>query len=284
MAVDRNLLFAPGSEGDGDHTARYALRRVGDIVPTQRSVGCPFPGEPVKLESSRSRMHAGWDRSRRAAPSGPRSGMLLGRPLAAGSMNDVTRILSAVEQGENGAPEQLLPLVYDELRKLAAARLASEAPGQTLDATALVHEAYMRLVGSASDRTFANRKHFFVAASEAMRRILVENARRKGAPSAAAVCGAWNWKVTPSRARSATNVCSPWTRPWSASPRSSRRRQSCSNCTRSVASASPRRRRCWAFHQRPRTAGGPMRGPGSARRSRKKKIREREAFGRLMAH
>ncbi len=106
--------------------------------------------------------------------------MLLGRPLAAGSMNDVTRILSAVEQGENGAPEQLLPLVYDELRKLAAARLASEAPGQTLDATALVHEAYMRLVGSASDRTFANRKHFFVAASEAMRRILVENARRKG--------------------------------------------------------------------------------------------------------
>ncbi len=95
-------------------------------------------------------------------------------------MDDVTRILSAVEQGETGAPEQLLPLVYDELRKLAAARMASEAPGQTLDATALVHEAYMRLVGSATDRTFANRKHFFVAASEAMRRILVENARRKG--------------------------------------------------------------------------------------------------------
>jgi RNA polymerase sigma factor (TIGR02999 family) len=95
-------------------------------------------------------------------------------------MDDVTRILSAVEQGEIGAPEQLLPLVYDELRKLAAARMASEAPGQTLDATALVHEAYMRLVGSATDRTFANRKHFFVAASEAMRRILVENARRKG--------------------------------------------------------------------------------------------------------
>jgi RNA polymerase sigma factor (TIGR02999 family) len=102
-----------------------------------------------------------------------------GRPPAAGLMNDLTRILSAVEQGETGAPEQLLPLVYDELRRLAAARLASEAPGQTLDATALVHEAYMRLVGSPSDRTFANRKHFFVAASEAMRRILVENARRK---------------------------------------------------------------------------------------------------------
>jgi RNA polymerase sigma factor (TIGR02999 family) len=95
-------------------------------------------------------------------------------------MDEITRILSAVEQGDSRAPEQLLPLVYDELRKLAAARMASEAPGQTLDATALVHEAYMRLVGSATDRTFANRKHFFVAASEAMRRILVENARRKG--------------------------------------------------------------------------------------------------------
>jgi RNA polymerase sigma factor (TIGR02999 family) len=95
-------------------------------------------------------------------------------------MDDVTRILSAVEQGDTGAPARLLPLVYDELRRLAAARMASESPGQTLDATALVHEAYMRLVGSANDRTFANRKHFFVAASEAMRRILVENARRKG--------------------------------------------------------------------------------------------------------
>ena len=95
-------------------------------------------------------------------------------------MDDVTRILSAVDRGDTAAAEQLLPLVYDELRKLAAARLASEAPGQTLDATALVHEAYLRLVGPANDHAFANRKHFFVAASEAMRRILVENARRKG--------------------------------------------------------------------------------------------------------
>ena len=94
-------------------------------------------------------------------------------------MDEVTRILSAVEQGDTEAPEQLLPLVYDELRRLAAARLAHEAPGQTLDATALVHEAYMRLVGPANGGGFANRKHFFVAASEAMRRILVENARRK---------------------------------------------------------------------------------------------------------
>jgi RNA polymerase sigma factor (TIGR02999 family) len=94
-------------------------------------------------------------------------------------MSEVSRILSAVEQGDARAAEQLLPLVYDELRKLAAARMAGEAPGQTLDATALVHEAYLRLVGPTNDHAFANRKHFFVAASEAMRRILVENARRK---------------------------------------------------------------------------------------------------------
>ena len=108
-----------------------------------------------------------------------RSGTTPWRPSEAVFMNDVTRILSAIEDGDPQAAEQLLPLVYDELRRLAAARLASEAPGQTLDATALVHEAYLRLVGPANDHAFANRKHFFVAASEAMRRILVENARRK---------------------------------------------------------------------------------------------------------
>jgi RNA polymerase sigma factor (TIGR02999 family) len=94
-------------------------------------------------------------------------------------MDDVTRILTAAERGDAAAADELLPLVYDELRKLAAARMASEAPGQTLDATALVHEAYLRLVGPTNDHAFANRKQFFVAASEAMRRILVENARRK---------------------------------------------------------------------------------------------------------
>ena len=94
-------------------------------------------------------------------------------------MNDVTRILSAVEQGDAGAAEQLLPLVYDELRKLAAQRLAREAPGQTLQATALVHEAYLRLVGPADVGRWENRAHFFAAAAEAMRRILVEAARRK---------------------------------------------------------------------------------------------------------
>ena len=91
-------------------------------------------------------------------------------------MTDVTHILSAIEQGDPQAAEQLLPLVYDELRKLAAAKLAQEKPGQTLHATALVHEAYLRLVG---DQQFANRRHFFAAAAQAMRRILIDAARRK---------------------------------------------------------------------------------------------------------
>src|SRR5215470_18080493 len=95
-------------------------------------------------------------------------------------MNDVTRILSAVEHGDRDAAEQLLPLVYDDLRKLAAQRLAQERPGHTLQATALVHEAYLRLVGPGDPRSWEGRGHFFAAAAEAMRRILVEDARRKG--------------------------------------------------------------------------------------------------------
>lgn len=94
-------------------------------------------------------------------------------------MTDVTRILDAIEQGDPQAAEQLLPLVYDELRRLAASRLSSEAPGQTLQATALVHEAYLRLVGTRKERHFDGRGHFFAAAAEAMRRILIDNARRK---------------------------------------------------------------------------------------------------------
>jgi RNA polymerase sigma factor (TIGR02999 family) len=94
-------------------------------------------------------------------------------------MNDVTQILSQIESGDPKAAEQLLPLVYDELRKLAAAKLAHEKPGQTLQATGLVHEAYLRLVGSANQAGWEGRGHFFAAAAEAMRRILVENARRK---------------------------------------------------------------------------------------------------------
>jgi RNA polymerase sigma factor (TIGR02999 family) len=96
-------------------------------------------------------------------------------------MSEVTRILSAIEQGDPCAAEQLLPLVYDELRRLAAAKMALEAPGQTLQATALVHEAYLRLVDKESAHNWNSRGHFFGAAAEAMRRILVESARRKKA-------------------------------------------------------------------------------------------------------
>ena len=96
-------------------------------------------------------------------------------------MSDVTRILSALEQGDPHAAEQLLPLVYDELRKLAAARLAQEKPGQTLQPTALVHEAYLRLVDVERAQHWNGRGHFFGAAAEAMRRILIEQARRKAA-------------------------------------------------------------------------------------------------------
>jgi len=95
-------------------------------------------------------------------------------------MSDVIDILSAIGQGDPHAAEQLLPLVYNELRRLAAAKLAKERPGQTLDATALVHEAYLRLTGGAENQHWDSRRHFFAAAAEAMRRILVENARRKG--------------------------------------------------------------------------------------------------------
>src|SRR5260370_27353053 len=94
-------------------------------------------------------------------------------------MTDVTRLLSGIEAGDPKAAEQLLPLVYDELRKLAAQKLAQEKPGQTLQATALVHEAYLRLVDTDKGQRWDSRGHFFSAAAEAMRRILIESARRK---------------------------------------------------------------------------------------------------------
>jgi RNA polymerase sigma factor (TIGR02999 family) len=96
-------------------------------------------------------------------------------------MNDVTQILSAIEQGDSQAAEQLLPLVYNELRRLAAQKLAHESPGQTLEATSLVHEAYIRLVDVQKPQNWEGRRHFFAAAAEAMRRILIGNARRKHA-------------------------------------------------------------------------------------------------------
>ena len=104
-------------------------------------------------------------------------------------MSEVTQILSAIEGGDPQAAEKLLPLVYDELRKLAAVKLAQEQPGQTLQATALVHEAYLRLVDVQKAQNWNSRGHFFGAAAEAMRRLLVEQARRKqtlrnGSPSA----------------------------------------------------------------------------------------------------
>src|SRR3989442_15611379 len=94
-------------------------------------------------------------------------------------MNEVTRVLSAIEQGDPHAAEKLLPLVYDELRQLAAQKLAQEKPGQTLQATALVHEAYLRLVDTKQTQYWNSRGHFFAAAAEAMRRILIESARSK---------------------------------------------------------------------------------------------------------
>jgi RNA polymerase sigma factor (TIGR02999 family) len=94
-------------------------------------------------------------------------------------MNDVTRILAAIEQGNAHAADQLLPLIYDQLRKLAAEKLSRERPGQTLQATALVHDAYLRLVGDGAAQAWSGRGHFFAAAATAMRRILIERARRK---------------------------------------------------------------------------------------------------------
>jgi RNA polymerase sigma factor (TIGR02999 family) len=96
-------------------------------------------------------------------------------------MSDVTSILAAIEQGQPQAAEQLLPLVYDELRQLAAAKMAQESPDHTLQATALVHEAYLRLVGEDAPRRFRDRRHFLAAAATAMRRILIDQARGRGA-------------------------------------------------------------------------------------------------------
>jgi RNA polymerase sigma factor (TIGR02999 family) len=115
--------------------------------------------------------------SREPSPLAPRLSPLA--PLCSIIVSDVTKVLEALEQGSPQAASRLLPLVYDELRRLAARELAREKPGQTLDPTALVHEAYLRLVGPSDGRRYADRGHFCAAAAQAMRRILVDNARRK---------------------------------------------------------------------------------------------------------
>ncbi len=157
-------------------------------------------------------------------------------------MNDVTRVLDAIDRGEPLAASELLPLVYDELRKLAAQKLAQEKPGQTLDATALVHEAYLRLVEGekdgvprASDPIWANRRHFFAAAAEAMRRILVENARRKGRKRHGGGMRREHADLDDLSAARSRRTYWPCTGPWSSSHSASRSRPSSSSCAISAA-------------------------------------------------
>ena len=129
-------------------------------------------------------------------------------------MSEVTRILSAIDQGDPHAAEQLLPLVYDELRQLAAQKLSQEQPGQTLQATALVHEAYLRLVDRDVALHWDSRGHFFAAAAKAMRRILVDHARRRAAPKHGGPPGGSPGTTGSPRPSAPTRTCSPWTRPW----------------------------------------------------------------------
>ncbi len=140
-------------------------------------------------------------------------------------MSDVTRILSAVEQGDPHAAAELLPLVYDELRRLAAQKMAQENPGQTLQATALVHEAYVRLVDVDRAQHWNSRGHFFAAAAEAMRRILVEKAREKMALKRGAPGNGFRWKKSTHLPALRRRTCSLWTKRWS-SPDPSRRERS----------------------------------------------------------
>jgi RNA polymerase sigma factor (TIGR02999 family) len=130
------------------------------------------PGVAPRGAQSEATRAIGFSRGTAIMDTPPAESRVPGHPV-------VTRVLEAVARGEPRAAERLLPLLYDELRLLAEARLAREAPGQTLDATALVHEAYLRLVGPDPERSWDGRGHFFAAAAEAMRRILVERARRR---------------------------------------------------------------------------------------------------------
>ena len=184
-------------------------------------------------------------------------------------MSDVTPILDALGRSEPQAAGELLPLVYDELRRLAARRLAGEAPGQTLDATALVHEAYLRLVGGDPGRPWQGRAHFFAAAAESMRRILVENARRKRRlkhGGGLARAGVEPDEIAAPEDGPSTS-CSPSTRPSTASPRPTPPPPSWSSSAISPGSRSPSPPRSSASRPAPPTASGPMPAPGSAARS-----------------
>src|SRR5438067_1762846 len=143
------------------------------------------PGAGVKEKGSRKSRHADHsvDLYARQRPQGIAVPVCVpaGGPVDSTLMADVTQILNAVSKGDPHAAEQLLPLLYDELRRLAAEKMAQEKPGQTLEATALVHEAYLRLVDTDKVQHWNSRGHFFAAAAEAMRRILIEGARRKKA-------------------------------------------------------------------------------------------------------
>jgi RNA polymerase sigma factor (TIGR02999 family) len=150
-------------------------------------------------------------------------------------MNDVTRILSAIERGDPQAAEQLLPLVYAELRKLAAQKLSHEKPGQTLQATALVHEAYLRLVGQGVEHPWNGRGHFFAAAAEAMHRILIDRARQRRRVRH----GAGRQRIDLEEACPSSSpppwTCWPWTRSSPSWPASTRPAPSWSNCASSLA-------------------------------------------------
>jgi ECF sigma factor len=178
-------------------------------------------------------------------------------------MTEVSRILSDLARGDAHAAGQLLPLVYEELRKLAAARMAEEAPGNTLDATALVHQAYLRLVGPADAARWDNRGHFFAAAAEAMRRILVEAARRKRREKH----GGDRQRIALDAAQPAATTSSPSMQPslgWR--PRIRKRRSSSNSAT---SPGFPSRRRHWPWESRraPQTAFGRSPEPGCTENS-----------------
>jgi RNA polymerase sigma factor (TIGR02999 family) len=159
--------------GKGVHLATFPRVKVASMPRGGRPAVLSVGSRLIWMRAALECIPAGMELLR-STPLESRSGKPPGRPSDAVSMNNVTRIISALEHGDARGAEQLLPLVYDELRRLAAAKMARERPDHTLDPTALVHEAYLRLVG---DRAYADHRHFFRVAAEAMRQILIDRAR-----------------------------------------------------------------------------------------------------------